>query len=504
MSQTSQISPSQPLALWLIVAGMIAVPCLYLSTLATRFDFIDDGNLVYPAGPMSLGERLQLSWYHIAANVKHLGPFRPVLWAHWEVEAELFHADAFTWRLARLLWLALATGTLLWLFRELGIRPVAALLTAALAMWNPYRSEIWTSLTLSEGVAMPYALGGLICAIRAARSRRPWPWDLAGALCVLAALGCKNTFAALVPAQLLLRLTADGSGLRTGWRLHGWRACCLLLPLLLPVGHFIYFKLHWHPGQYETGLSGAQVIRMLGAVQGALSLDFLLPGLIALVAALGASGLLSSVWHEYRDACRAGLVLLVSGIAIYLPLSAMSGRYSMPAVWGADMILAALLSSLPAVPALGWKRAAYGLLAGGLVAVMVSNLGKQQKFAARANLLWQALEYVEHVVPAGSCIAWEDSRELNREEGIHFCWHLQRRGRPDLAVRLIDQAGQRLERIELKSAPEPPAFLITGRPQPSPTGAWQTVQEFNTRFWMGQKSYTCYLWKEKPAEHQTP
>ena len=28
-------------------------------------------------------------------------------------------------------------------------------------MWNPYRNEIWTSLTLSEGVAMPYALAGL-------------------------------------------------------------------------------------------------------------------------------------------------------------------------------------------------------------------------------------------------------------------------------------------------------------------------------------------------------
>src|SRR5439155_13511948 len=88
---------------------------------------------------------------------------------------------------------------------ELGVRPLPALFAAALAFWNPYRNEIWTSLTLSEGVAMPYALAALWCAARANRSRVAWPWDVASAVGVLAALGCKNVFAALVPVQVELR-----------------------------------------------------------------------------------------------------------------------------------------------------------------------------------------------------------------------------------------------------------------------------------------------------------
>src|SRR5262249_11377150 len=156
----------------------------------TRFDFVDDGNLVYPAAPMPLAQRLELVWRKIEANYQHLGPFRPVLWAHWEAEAELWQGDPLHWRAARLAWTALSAAALLWLLRELKIHPTAAVLSAALAMWNPYRNEIWTSLTLAEGVAMPYAVLALVCAVRASRSPRPWPWDVAGFLCVVAALGC--------------------------------------------------------------------------------------------------------------------------------------------------------------------------------------------------------------------------------------------------------------------------------------------------------------------------
>src|SRR5205807_4682424 len=104
---------------WLLL-GAVLLPCLYLPTLATRFDFIDDGNLVYPSEPMPPGQRLAVVWRKIVANYEDLGPFRPVLWLHWEAEAELFGADAFDWRLGRLAWMVLATGALLWLLRELG------------------------------------------------------------------------------------------------------------------------------------------------------------------------------------------------------------------------------------------------------------------------------------------------------------------------------------------------------------------------------------------------
>src|SRR5687767_9103409 len=84
------------------------IACLYLPSLGTRFDFIDDGNLVYPAPAMSPGDRLALMWRKVEANYQGLGPFRPVLWAHWEAAADLFQGSEFVWRLARLLWAGLA------------------------------------------------------------------------------------------------------------------------------------------------------------------------------------------------------------------------------------------------------------------------------------------------------------------------------------------------------------------------------------------------------------
>ena len=140
-----------------------------------------------------------------------------MLWAHWELVAELCDGDVLSWRIARLVWSMLATGMLLALMRELRLGAVPSLLAAALAMWNPYRNEIWTSLTLSEGVAMPYALGGLVvCRPGESRSdaRGRGTWRRCSAC--LAALGCKNTFAAIVPAQLYLRMYADGGSWREG------------------------------------------------------------------------------------------------------------------------------------------------------------------------------------------------------------------------------------------------------------------------------------------------
>ena len=251
---------------WILLLGGLVIPLVYMPTLGTRFDFIDDGNLVYPSPPMPLGDRVELVWQKIVANYEHLGPFRPVLSAHWELFAEMCQGDAFRWRLIRLGWSMFATAMLLALMRELRLGAWPSLLATALAMWNPYRNEIWTSLTLSEGVAMPYALAGLWCAARANRSERAWPWDLASALGIVAALGCKNTFAALVPAQLYLRMYADGAAWRSGFFHHGRRAALLALTLLLPIGHYVYFRLHWHSGQYPpTGVTPAQFGRMLGA-----------------------------------------------------------------------------------------------------------------------------------------------------------------------------------------------------------------------------------------------
>jgi hypothetical protein len=476
---------------------------LYLPTLGTRFDFVDDGNLVYPAVPMPLLERLQLVWTKVVANYQHLGPFRPVLWAQWELSAELFHGSELAWRSARLAWCGLAAGMLLWLLVELGIPRPAALLATAIAMWNPYRNEVWISLTLAEGVAMPYALFALVCARRALVSRRPWAWDLAGAMAVLMALGCKNTYAALVPAQVLLRFLSDRLSLREAWQRHGRRALLLGLTLLAPVCHYAYFRLNWHPGQYDPpGANLAQLSRLLNGLKGAISVDFLGAGLVlAVLVVLRGRVAVSSLPRRCRAALLAGVLLIGAGVAIYLPVGAMSGRYTMPAVWGVDMLIAVLLAGLLECGPTRLARLAWGLLAVGLLVVMGSNLDRQFKFQARARLLWQALEIVERELPHGAGIAWvcgDSGRgELGDEEGIHFLWHLHARGRTDLRLALVNETGVVLRRLEL-SPWEELSFRIA--PAQAALGGWQG-RRLSAEGWRNRQ-FECWLGRKVEPEGQ--
>ena len=490
---------------WAIAWGCI-LASLYLPSLTTRFDFIDDGNLVYPAPSMPFADRVALTWSKVIANYNDLGPFRPVLWAHWEVQADLFAASAVRWRLARLLWTLVAAATFLSLLITLRIRPGVAVFTTALAMWNPWRNEIWRSLTLSEGVAMPYAVTALVCAPRAARDSRPWRWDLAGAACMLAAVGCKNTFAALVPAQALLRVAPDGRDLRAGWRRHGCAVIALSLVLLVPIAHFVIYLLHWHPGQYVVGApSLAQLGALLRAILGAVSIGFMAPGLLlagfAVVAAQSADSTERSRtwtdrlgWHEYRGAWLVGLLLMAFGIAVYLPIQGVAGRYSIPAAWGADLWIAALLSTLADGSHSRWRTAAAVALAAGLVAVAVASLGSQDKFAARARVLWQALEFVEHTAPRGTCLAWVAGPDLNIAEGIHFSWHLTGRGRSDLCVQLLDDHEVRQERPEVPHSDQVPTFAISGGHQALDNVRWRQVGEFSTSYWAGTRQQRIVLW----------
>jgi hypothetical protein len=376
-------------------------------------------------------------------------------------------------------------------------------------MWNPYRNEIWTSLTLSEGVAMPYALLALVCACRAPRARSPWAWDLLGACCVLAALGCKNTFAALVPAQMFLRLAPDRMSLREGWRRHGRRALLLGLTLLAPLAHFVYFKLHWHPGQYATdGASLAQFRRSLAGLFGAISGDFVGPGLalavVAQVVALRRRGLAAWI-GSHRAALGAGALLVAGGVVLYLPVGGMSGRYAMPAVWGLDLAIAALLSGLAGLRPSRWAQLARGAMVLGLAAVLVASVGRQQKFAARARVLWEALEYVERQAPPNARVAWISGDGLkdglNVEEGIHFQWHLAARGRGDVRVGLYDARGEPLPRCEVQALDDAPVLAISGGPQSPRAGDWQPAQRFAAVSWGGLRRCECYLFRGADGAH---
>jgi len=485
---------------WWIPLGGLLLAALYLPTLATPFDFIDDGNLVYPA-PAGLGLKghAELWWEKVEANYEHLGPFRPTLWVHWQIQANLFGGDPFLWRLHRFIWCGFAATMFLWLFRELKVHPVAALLAGAVAMWNPFRNEVWTSLTLAEGVAMPYAIFALVAARKAAHSPSPLRWEIASAIAVFVALGCKNTFAALVPAQMLLRLWPDGVPFREALR-NNWRRTAMLgVTLAMPIAHFIYFKNHWRPGQYETQpVSLAQFGRLLSLLKGTSSIEFLGLGIALATVCLfknrtspatTASGL------SGRPALLTGIVLLGAGIVVYLPMNMIAGRYAMPAVWGLDILLALLLSALIALPLTVWKKAAVGATCVAVAAIAISNVGRQEKFAARAKMLWEAVDYAEKNAPPGSRIAWMsgDSAKggLNIEEGIHFQWHLYHRGRGDLKVGLFDEAGQPLARVELPQLDGPPTFAMAGKVVE--VMEWEPERDFAANYWLGRKKYECRL-----------
>ena len=445
----------------------------------------------------------------MAANVDHLGPFRPTLWAHWEVFANTLDANPVAWRAMRLAWCGFAATALLWLLRELGLAPAAALVAAAAAVWNPYRNEIWTSLTLSEGVAMPYALAALAAARRAAGSPRSLRWDLLSAACVLTCLGCKNTFVAVVPAQLALRLLPDGLTARDGWRQGKWAVPLYLAPLLLPAAHFVYFKLHWHPGQYETpGPSLAQAGRFASWMKGAMGLDFLGAGVALVVGALALGEsprtIVRGLGVRYRAALIGGALLLLAGAAVYLPVPMVAARYTMPAVWGTDILFAVLLTAFVALP-LSWpKRVAWAGVAAGMAVLAVANVGRQERVMARSRVLWDAVHVVERTAPPGARVAWAcgtgDSAagRLNAEEGIHFRWHLLHRGRGDVKIQLLDaDTGGPVPRVELPAPDGPPDFRLVGGPGADDPPGWDAVRTFSERYRLGTRQYTCRL-SERP------
>jgi len=497
------VSISRSSAGWVVWGGML-LALGYLPSLRTNFDFIDDGNLVYPAqAGLSASDYAGRWWDCVRANVEHLGPFRPVLWAHWHTAAELCDGNPMLWRLLRMAWCGLAAALLLRLMHELKITPAAALTAGAAAMWNPYRNEIWTSLTLAEGVAMPYAMLALLAARRAATSNsRAVVWDAAAILSLLACLGCKNTFAALLPAMLWLRLTKDGVPLWENIRTAGWSLIGYLIPLALPLGHFVYFRMNWQPGHYETpGPSLDQVARIGSWLKGAAGLDYLGVGM-----ALCLPAALPGLWTKLRESralVGAALALFAGGVGVYSVTAIMAARYTMPAVWGIDLLFAAVLSVVWSRPRGILVRLALAAVLAGTAIHFVANVGRQEKLAARSRVLWDVLHHVEATAPRGAALDWKSGEvsagNFDAEEGIHFAWHLQHRGRDDLRIRLVDPQANPLKRVELPEVTGPSLYALRMSNKPDSAGT-----EFAAGYRFGRKQFRAVLETTRPTAELDP
>jgi hypothetical protein len=133
--------------------------------------------------------------------------------------------------------------------------------------------------------------------------------------------------------------------------------------------------------------------------------------------------------------------------------------------------------------------------------VAVANLGKQEKFAARAAVLWQTLEGVTRQAPPGACVAWLSGPQLDAQEAVHFLWHLQARGRTDLALCVLDEQGRPLTSAGASAVPtadREPSFLVSGQPGLPDAGRWREAARFRSSYWARRRHYDTYLWTVAP------
>ena len=460
-----------------ILLGALALPCLYLPMLMAPFDFSEDSCLVYPQVTTLVDlptQVAQSTWREFQTT----GPFRPVTWAHWHTAATLVGPHAEARRMARLLWCMLTTATLLLLLREVGASLPAALIVAAFALWNPFRAEIWISLGMPEAFAYPYALLALYAAIRAARSPAPWRWDLLGWLMLLLCLGIKNVFLSLIPALIWFRLMA---GTRP-WQQQWTGALGYALLASLPLVHLVLLKLDPKPTHFPTRFSLAQAMHYTRAFASAISFHTLLPTFVALGFALR----FQNVVKPWPMLVGAGL-LMAAGMGIYLPITEMYARYTMPAVWGYDLAFALVLTPLGTLT-VPWRRV---LLAGLLITLGIVGwrcLSRQDELMARGQMNWLALRYLEvHSAEQKSAIALvhpvqgTTHRDLSEGECFHLAGHLRQRGRLT---------------AELQHGPEPrDATWVLGGERYDPGPGYKVEREFVGRRRLLGDDFRSRLWR---------
>jgi hypothetical protein len=141
------------------------------------------------------------------------------------------------------------------------------------------------------------------------------------------------------------------------------------------------------------------------------------------------------------------------------------------------------------------------------VAVIVAGVNRQEKVAARSQMLWQVLEHVERTAPRGAAVAWvsgpTEDGQLNAEEGIHFAWHLLHRGRIDVRVGLVDRAGRPVPRVELAPLPSPPGYRVAADPSDDPL-TWKPDREVAVRYRFAARTHSCVLERRREAEPAAP
>lgn len=427
-----------------VVAAVVILT--YAATLAQPFDFEDDGLIVHSqAAARPNGARLAEIARRTIDDLHTEGPFRPVYWAYFEMQHGAFGGNPVGWRMARLMLAMAAAILMLVLLHELGIPTSAAFVATVLAMLAPMRSSIWYRLGLGEGLAMPFVMAALTCAVRARRSDRPTGWDVLGGTCMLTALLVKNVFIAAVPAQLLLRIWGDGA-LRQSWRAYWKSAAALSSVCIVPILHLLYFVqiVDEHSRYDVTRPSLDRFLQMARSIWLASGGEFLGVAFALMAAAIACSAV-ARTWLMQPNQQRtlgAGLLLFVSGMLVYVPAIGdvgPAGRYSIPAVWGADLFISCMVGSLTLIPSGFLRHAAVASLTAGGLLITGMNFFYQHEFIGRCRVLWQTTAMLATHAPPNANIR-VSAAAMSEPERIHFCGHLAGLGRRDVTA-LSDSNG---------------------------------------------------------------
>jgi hypothetical protein len=422
----------------------IAVVAVYAPTLDEPFDFEDDGLIVHSQRASGQGPTLlQAIWTRACGEAQTIGPFRPVYWAYFAFQQRWFDGNPAGWRWCRLTLLALATWFSLQLFSDLGIPRGAANWTVLLAMIGPLRSSVWYRLGFGEGLAAPFALLALVAAVRGSRSGNVTGWDVVGWIAAMAAILTKNVFSAVVPAQILLRVwnesSTELSSVRSRWK----PALFLAVTLAAPMVHVLYFATQVPAdGHYALSVpSPARVGRMIRAVWLAAGGEFLLVGFALSLATIlydrfsVGPRTVGSRPIGLRRAAILACALVVAGIVVYVPALGddhPAGRYTIPAVWGADLLVALLLAYVSRTPMTMLKCGSFlGLIVGGVL-ISAVNLYQQHEFFGRCRVLWQVVVQLHRAAPGQPVVVAAGA--LSPGEIVHLRGHLAGSGQTDLLV----------------------------------------------------------------------
>ena len=410
---------------WLCALLITSPLCI---TVFFPFDFVDDGCLVYRESP-GIAKRVMEKTF---SEFHTRGPFRPMTWLHWELQAELFDQNACMHRLARFGMAFLTAWLLMIFFNQMGYSNFPSAIAGSMLMLTPYRGEIWLSLGLTEAFFLPYCILSLISAIKASQSQTISIWDMAAWVWATLAIACKNTSVAVIPALLLLRAWPIGASL-TPWNVRG-PLCFLASPAIFFIAHLIAFKLDPTPKEYSTSLPGfGHFLAWARALSRASALEFIGPGLLIVLSSIFFGSRQLSQGQGFSRIFATSFLLIFFGVGVHIPINGVSGRYSAIPGIGLDLIIGfaiqkSLDSKLSSISKWG-----LGLVMAGIIIALITDLNKGLKQSNRSSLLWEAVSYVENHCDDQSQCQWlaegkPEKNNLGKSEGIHMGWHLKNRG----------------------------------------------------------------------------